>query len=70
MEESDYREVLGALDMALTQFLEKPVEVGFDLHVYEQLRRARETLIRAQRDMRDSQVPRGSRSPLGSPGPG
>jgi hypothetical protein len=52
VEETEYREVLESLDRALTQFADKPVDAGFDLNLYEEIRRARETLIRAQRDWR------------------
>jgi hypothetical protein len=67
VDEKDYREVLHALDSALTQFGDRPTETGFDLAIYAELRKARETLIRAQRDARDPKVKkRDSRSPLGS----
>ena len=65
VEDKDYRELLAALDAALQRFgIERPEE-AFDLHIYEQLRCARETLIRAQRDLREK-AKRDSRSPLGS----
>jgi hypothetical protein len=67
VDEKDYREVLQALDRALMQFGERPTEAGFDTAIYDELRKARETLIRAQRDLRDPKVKkRDSRSPLGS----
>jgi hypothetical protein len=66
VEDNDYREILRALDRALTQFGERPTEAGFDISVYDELRKARETLIRAQRDLRDPKVKKDSRSPLGS----
>jgi hypothetical protein len=52
VDEQEYREILQSLDRALTLFSEKPTEPGFDLHLYEEIRRARETLIRSQRDWR------------------
>ncbi len=54
------------IDRSLAIFGEKPIEPGFDFEVYEELRKVRETLIRARRDMRDKNVPRDSKSPLGS----
>jgi hypothetical protein len=67
VEDKDYREILRALDRALTQFGERPTDTSFDISVYDELRKARETLIRAQRDLRDPKTKkRDSRSPLGS----
>jgi hypothetical protein len=64
--EQEFEELIAALDRSLALFGEKPAEPGFDLEVYEELRRVRETLIRARRDMRDTNIKRDSRSPLGS----
>jgi len=58
---------MAALDKSLAQFGERPPEPGFDLEVYEELRRVRETLIRARRDMLDKNIRRDSRSPLEHP---
>lgn len=63
----EFHELLAALDKSLSIFGDKPPEPGFDLEVYEELRRVRETLIRAYRDMRDVNIRRDSRSPLESP---
>lgn len=61
---------MSALDRSLALFGEQPHEPGFDLTVYEELRRVRETLIRAKRDMRDPNLKpkpkRDSKSPLGA----
>ena len=64
--QKEFEELLSAIDRSLALFGEKPAEPGFDLEVYEELRRVRETLIRARRDMRDTNIKRDSKSPLGS----
>jgi hypothetical protein len=64
--QKEFEELIAALDRSLALFGEKPEEPGFDLEVYEELRRVRETLIRARRDMLDKNVRRDSKSPLGS----
>jgi hypothetical protein len=65
--QQEFQDLLASIDRSLSLFGGKPTEPGFDLVVYEELRRVRETLIRARRDMRDKNIPRDSRSPLGSP---
>lgn len=65
--QQEFQELVNAIDRSLAIFGEKPTEPGFDLEVYEELRRVRETLIRARRDMRDKNVRHDSKSPLGSP---
>lgn len=62
----EFQALLDSIDRSLALFGEKPAEPGFDLEVYEELRRVRETLIRARRDMRDVNIRRDSKSPLGS----
>ena len=64
--QQEFEELLATLDRSLAIFGDKPVEPGFDLEVYEELRRVRETLIRARRDMRDKNIQRDSKSPLGT----
>jgi hypothetical protein len=64
--QQEFEELMNALDRSLAIFGEKPAEPGFDLEVYEELRRVRETLIRARRDMRDKNIQRDSKSPLGT----
>ena len=64
--QQEYKQLLGALDMALAQFGGKPTDEGFELEVYNELRKVRETVIRAHRDLRDKNIPRDSRSPLES----
>lgn len=59
-----YQELLASIEKALARFPAKPAEEGFDLEIYEELRRVRETIIRAERDLRDKNVPRDSNSPL------
>jgi hypothetical protein len=51
--DKDYQELLAAVDCALRHFEGRPAEPGFDQEVYDELRRARETLVRARRDMHD-----------------
>lgn len=62
--QSKYQELIATIDKALDRFQGKPAEKGFDLEIYDELRRVRETLIRAQRDLRDKNATRDSRSPL------
>ena len=64
--QSEFEALIAALDRSLALFAEKPADPGFDRAVYDELRRARETLIRAQRDLRDpnTQPRRDSKSPL------
>jgi hypothetical protein len=64
--QEEFKILLEAIDRSLALFGEKPVEPGFDFDVYEELRRARETLVRARRDLRDRNIKRDSKSPLGS----
>ncbi len=61
----EYQELITAIDQALARFGGRPAEEGFDLEVYEELCRVRETIIRAWRDVRDSNVRRDSKNPLG-----
>ena len=63
--QQEFEDLLAAIDRSLAIFGDKPMEPGFDLEVYEELRRVRETLIRARRDMRDQNL-RDSKSPLGT----
>ena len=67
--DTEFDELMKALDRSLAVFGERPPEPGFDQSVYEELRRVRETLIRARRDMHDQNLKpkRDSKSPLGSP---
>lgn len=65
--QKEFQDLLAAIDKSLSLFSERPPEPGFDLEVYEELRRVRETLIRAHRDLRDKNIPRDSKSPLESP---
>ena len=62
----NFQALMKAIEKALGQFPEAPSEPGFDLEVYEELRRVREALIRAQRDLRDTNIRRDSRNPLGT----
>ncbi|MDB6167076.1 MAG: hypothetical protein JWQ83_2216 [Lacunisphaera sp.] len=66
--QQEFENLVAALDRSLALFAEKPAEPGFDQEVYEELRRVRETLIRARRDMHDPNLKprRDSKSPLGS----
>jgi hypothetical protein len=64
MKQSEYQALLGAIDKALAQFEAKPTEPGFDLEIYDELRRVREAVVRASRDLRDTNIRRDSKSPL------
>lgn len=64
--QQEFQELLTTVERSLALFGERPAEPGFDLEVYEELCRVRETLIRARRDLRDKNVRRDSKSPLGS----
>jgi hypothetical protein len=64
--QQEFEDLLCAIDRSLAIFGEKPTEPGFDLEVFDELRRVRETLIRARRDMRDTNIRRDSKSPLGT----
>jgi hypothetical protein len=59
----EYEELLSALDRSIAIFGDRPQEEGFDLTVYEELRRVRETLIRARRDQYDPNL-QSSATPL------
>lgn len=60
----NFQALMKAIEKALAQFPERPSEPGFDLEIYEKLRRVREAMIRAQRDLRDTNIPRDSKNPL------
>ena len=62
--QKEFEELLATIDRSLALFGGRPMEPGFDLEIYEELRRVRETLIRARRDMRDKNIRRDSKSPL------
>ncbi len=64
--QQEFEDLLNSLDRSLALFGERPTEPGFDLEVYQELLRVRETLIRARRDMRDKNIKRDSKSPLGT----
>lgn len=65
--DEEFQSLLASIDRSLAIFGERPAEPGFEFELYEELRRVRETLIRARRDMRDKNIQRDSKSPLGSP---
>lgn len=65
--QQEFQQLLATIDKSLSLFGDKAPEPGFDLEIYEELRRVRETLIRARRDMHDINIPRDSKSPLESP---
>ena len=68
MKDQDYRTILNAIDESLRLMGDEPVDPGCEHEIYRELRKIRETLIRAQRDSRDKNVQRpDSRSPLGVP---
>lgn len=67
--QQEFDELVSALDRSLAIFGERPPEPGFDQAVFEELRRIRETLIRARRDLKDPNLrpKKDSKSPLSSP---
>lgn len=65
--QQEFRDLLAAIDKSLAHFGDTRPDSGFDLEVYEELRRVRETLIRAHRDLHDKNIPRDSKSPMESP---
>ena len=69
MKDSDYRTILNSIDESLRLMGDMPPEKGPNLLVYQELRRIRETPIRAQRDSLDKNIKRpDSRSPLETSG--
>jgi hypothetical protein len=50
---NEFIELIEALDRALRQFESRPTERGFDLEIYNELRRVREILVRDRRDQHD-----------------
>lgn len=68
MKDQDYRTILNAIDESLRLMGDEPADAGYELEIYQELRKIRETLIRAQRDSRDKNAQRpDSRSPTGVP---
>ena len=68
MKDHDYRTILDSIDKSLRLIGDEPPEEGHELRIYQELRKVREMLIRAQRDNLDPNIPMkrpGSRSPLG-----
>lgn len=68
--QKEFDELVGALDRSLAIFGERPPEPGFDQTVFEELRRVRETLIRARWDLKEDpnlRQKKDSKSPMGSP---
>lgn len=62
--QQEFQKLMERLDRTLSMFDGRPTEPGFDLDVYEELCRVRETLIRARRDMNYRNVLRDSRAPM------
>jgi hypothetical protein len=67
IDDKEFKELLEAVEQSLRHFESRPLEPGFDREVYEELRRVRESLLRAHRDKLDPNIPRDSHSPSGSP---
>ncbi len=67
VDDKEYQELLNAIDQSLRHFEARPIESGFDQEVYDELRRVRESLVRAHRDKHDVNIKRDSRSPSGPP---
>jgi hypothetical protein len=65
--EKEFKVLFEAVERALRNFEAPPAEPGFDREIYEELRRVRETLLRAHRDQQDPKVKQGSPSPFGTP---
>ena len=69
MKDSDYRTILASIDESLRLMGDPPPAKGSPLRVYQELRKIRESLIRAQRDSLDRNIKRpDSRSPLETSG--
>lgn len=62
----EYQELIEKIDQALARFGSRPPMGGVEEKMYEEVRRVRETLLRALRDLRDKNIPRDSKSPLES----
>lgn len=67
IDDQEFKELLEAVEQSLRHFESRPIEPGFDQEVYDELKRVRESLIRAHRDNLDPNIQRDSRSPSGSP---
>lgn len=66
MKDNDYRAILSSIDAALRVIGEEPPDQASEPRIQKDLRKLRETLIRAQRDSLDKNIKRpDSRSPLG-----
>ena len=69
MKDKHYREILASLDESLRIIGDMPPDEGSARRVYKELRKLRETLIRAQRDTLDANATSSrkpdSRSPMG-----
>ncbi|HWA09680.1 MAG TPA: hypothetical protein VG838_09540 [Opitutaceae bacterium] len=66
MKTEDYRTILNSIEQTLRLIGDEPPEKEADLEIYNELRKIRETLIRAQRDSLDKNLKRpDSRSPTG-----
>ena len=63
VDDQEFKELLEAVELSLRHFESRPIESGFDQEVYDELRRVRESLIRAHRDKFDPNIKRDSRSP-------
>lgn len=67
LDDQEFKELLDAVEQSLRHFESRPIESGFDQEVYDELRKVRESLIRARRDAFDPNIKRDSRSPSGPP---
>jgi len=68
MKDTDYRAILRAIDESLRLLGDETPETGSAVRIHGELLKARETLIRIQRDSLDKNVKRpDSRSPLEIP---
>jgi hypothetical protein len=63
LSDREFKEFLDAIDRTLAAFGGRPAEPGVDLELYYELRRIRETMIRARRDVGDSNVRRDKQPP-------
>ena len=67
VDDKEFKELLAAIEQSLRHFESRPVEPGFDQEIYDELRRVRESLLRARRDKLDPNVKRDSHSPSEPP---
>lgn len=56
LSDREFQEFLEALEHSIASFGGQPLEPGVDRDLYDELRRIRETMIRARRDLQDPNI--------------